>query len=156
MKQGSEGTASRRRGVPAALKNKRAADSRATAMDSTIRKLIAAGFVSQRALADELNRRGVPTALGGSWHRNTLRTMLTRVGLNTKGTVNNGMPNKKAADAHAKALASTIRELQAKGVVSLSALAHELNARKIPAARGGKWHPSGVSRLLRRLKRLAL
>ena len=149
----SGAASSRRRGVHTALKNKRAAEARAAAMASTFRKLMTAGFVSQRALANELNRRRIPAALGGSWHRNTLRRMLTRLGLNTKGTVNNGMANKKAADAHAKALASTIRELHVKGLVSLSALAHELNAREIPAARGGKWHPSGVSRLLPSLAR---
>ena len=137
-----------------ALKNKRAADSRAHALASTIRKLMAAGFVSQQALTDELNRRGIPAALGGSWHRTSLERMLARLGLITKGWINNGLPNKTAADARAKALASTIRELQAKGVVSLSAIARELNTREIPTALGGKWHPSGVSRLLHRLKRL--
>ena len=147
MEQVGEENASRR----GASANRWAADAHALALLPTIRTLMAAGFVSQRALAKELNRRRIPAALGGSWHRNTLRRMLTRLGLNTKGAVNNGLANKKAADAHAKALASTIRELQVKGLVSLSALAHELNARKIPAARGGKWHPSGVSRLLHRV-----
>jgi hypothetical protein len=64
-----------------ALAVKRAADSRALALTSTIRKLMADGFVSQRALADELNRRGIPTGLGGTWHRTTIVRMLTRLGL---------------------------------------------------------------------------
>jgi hypothetical protein len=112
------------------------------------------GFVSQCALAKELNRRGIPAALGGSWHRATVARILTRLGLSTSGKRNNGRTNKQAADARAKALASTIHALQAKGLVSFSAIARELNGRKIPAARGGKWHPSSVDRLLRRLDRL--
>jgi hypothetical protein len=84
---------------------------------------MAAGFVSQQALTDELNRRGVPTALGGSWHRTSVGKILMRLGLKTKGTVNNGLASKKAADARAKTLASTVRALQAKGLVSFSSIA---------------------------------
>jgi hypothetical protein len=125
-------------------------------LDSTIRKLIAAGFVSKGALADELNRRGVPTALGGSWHRTSVGRMLMRLDLKTKGRVNNGLASKQAADARARALASTIRELQAKGYDLFSAIARELNVRGMPTALGGEWHPTSVKRLLPRLKRLAL
>jgi Recombinase len=124
-------------------------------MASTIRELMAAGFVSQRELADELNRRGIPTALGGSWHRTTVARMLPRVGLITSGNRNIGRTNKRAADARAKALASTIRTLQARGLVSLGAIARELNEGEIPVARGGKWHRTSVSRLLHRLERLS-
>jgi hypothetical protein len=96
---------------------------------STIRNLTAAGFVSRQALADELNRRKIPTARGGSWHYTTVVRMLTRLGLLTPGKggrINNGRASKQGADARAKALASTIRALQAKGYVSFSAIAREL------------------------------
>ena len=96
----------------------------------------------------------LPAAHGGSWHRTSVGKILMRLGLKTKGTVNNGLASKKAADARAKTLASTVRALQAKGLVSLGAIARELNARKIRTGRGGKWHPSGVSRLLHRLEKL--
>src|SRR5229473_2339674 len=154
MEQVSGGISSRRRGVNTALKNKRAADSRAAAMASTIRKLMAAGFVSQRELADELNRRGIPTALGGSWHRTTVWRMLRRLGLITKGRIKIGLASNQAADARAEALAPRIRALQAQGPVTLKAIARELNEREIPTALTGKWHPTSVSRLLRRLERL--
>ena len=133
---------------------KRGADARAKAFGPTIRQLMAAGFVSQRELANELNRRGIPTALGGSWHRTTVWRMVRRLGLITSGNRNIGRTNKQAAEVRAKALASTIRALQARDLVSFSAIAHELNEREIPTARGGKWHPSSVSRLLHRLERL--
>ena len=149
-------TSSRGRREHTASKNKRAADSRAAALASTIRKLMAAGFVSHRELADELNRRGIPTALGGSWHRTTVARMLTRLGLITlgRGSTNNGLAHKQAADARATALASTIRKLRKAGFVSSMAIARELNEREIPTARVGKWHRTSVDRLLRRLEKL--
>jgi hypothetical protein len=154
MEQIRGATSSRGRVVQSALTNKRAADFRAAALASTIRELMAAGFVSQRELADELNRRGIPTALASSWHRTTVARMLTRIGLITSGYCNIGRTHKQAADAQAKALASTIRALQAKGLVSFGAIARALNDGEIPGARGGKWHPSSVDRLMRRLERL--
>jgi hypothetical protein len=83
--------------------------------------------------------------------------MLTRLGLLTSGKggrINNGLASKQGADARAKALASTIRELQAKNLVSFRAIARELNEREIRTPQGGHWHPSGVKRLLQRLQRL--
>jgi hypothetical protein len=139
-----------------ALAVKRAADSRAAALASTIRKLLADGL-AQRELANELNRRGIPTALGGSWHRTTVVRMLTRLGLRTSGTggrLNNGLAIKQAADVRAEAFGTTIRELRKAGFVASTAIARELNERGIPTALGGKWHRTSVDRLLHRLERL--
>ena len=157
MKQLLGTTASRRRGIQGGpLASKRAADARARDLASTLRELRAAGFVSRQSVADELNRRGVPTVRGGKWHCTTVARMLTRLGLFApgKGKANNGQAGKRIADARASALASTIGELQAKGLVSFHAIAHALNEREIPAVLGGKWHPASVSRLLARLKNL--
>jgi Recombinase len=143
------------RGGPLVIK--RAADAHARALASTLRKLRAAGFVSRQALADELNRRRIPTARGGRWQYTTVLRMLTRLGLlisGKGGRINNGQESKRAADARAKALASTIRELQAKGPVSSNAIARELNKREVPTARGGKWHHASVKRMLERIARL--
>jgi hypothetical protein len=142
------------RGGHGALANKQAADAHAHALVSTIRKLVAAGFAYQRALADELNRRGIATARGGNWHRTTVTRVLARLGLITNGRINNGLSHKQAADVRTKALASTIRKLRRAGFVSASVIAHELNEREIPAACDGKWHPTSVKRLLHRLERL--
>jgi hypothetical protein len=150
-------TSSRRRGIHGALAVKRAADARARALASTLRELRAAGFISRRALADELNRRGIPTARGGRWHYTTVVRMLQRLGLLTWGIgarINNGLAAKQAADVRAEALGPTIRKLQKAGFVSINAMARELNEQEIPTTRVGKWHPSSVSRLLQRLKRL--
>jgi hypothetical protein len=52
------------------------------------------------------------------------------------------------------ALASAIRELQARGLVTFAAIARELNTREIPTALGGKWHPASVKRLRQRLEKI--
>src|ERR1700730_12809241 len=158
MEQVSGGTSSGRRGGQGALAGKRAADSRALALLPAIRELMASGFVSRRALAGELNRRGIPTARGGHWHCTTVARMLTRLGLKTHGNpmINNGQALAQAADARAKALAPTIRALQGKGLVSLKSIARELNELGSPTARGAKWHLPAVTRLLERLESLEL
>jgi Recombinase len=82
--------------------------------------------------------------------------MLTRLGLITlgNGKTNIGLAHKQAADARAKTLAPTIRKLRKAGFVAIKAIAHELNERRIPTAKGGKWHTNTTWRLLHRLKRL--
>jgi Resolvase, N terminal domain len=55
------------------------------------------------------------------------------------------------AQERADDLAATVKELQAAGAESLWAIAEGLEARGIPAARGGKWSAVQVSRLLARL-----
>jgi hypothetical protein len=122
-----------------ALANRRAADSRALALLPTIRKLMAAGFVSQRGLANELNRRGIPAAGGGRWHRTAVTRMLTRLDLlmSQRGGTNSELTSKRVADLRAEALRPTIRKLRKAGIVSIKAIARELNERGIPTARGG-------------------
>jgi Recombinase len=138
------------------LSGKRAADARALALLPSIRELMAAGFVSQRGLANELNRRGIPAAGGGRWHRTTVVRMLTRLSLLTsgKGGINNELATKRVADVRAEAFRPTIRKLRKAGFVSISAIARELNARGVPTARGGKWRLTTVTRLLERLEKL--
>ena len=144
--------ASRRRGKHGPSESKRAAaDARAFALASTIQKAMAAGFVAQRPLAKELNRRGVLAPGGGKWHRTSIGRVLKRLDLITSGR---GVAIKEAADSRARALAPIVRELRKAGVVSISAIAHELNLRRIPTAQGSKWHPFVVSRLLQRLDKL--
>jgi hypothetical protein len=65
--------------------------------------------------------------------------------------VHGALANKRAADARALALVSTIRELRAAGIISRPTLAHELNRRGILTAHGGKWHSTTVARMLTRL-----
>jgi hypothetical protein len=138
-----------------ALAVKRAADTHALALLPTIRKLMAAGFVSQRGLANELNRRGIPGAVGGRWHRTSAARMLTRLDLlMSERGINSELASKRVADVRAEALRPTIRKLRKAGFVSIMAITRELNERGIPTARGGKWRLTTVTRLLQRLERL--
>jgi hypothetical protein len=149
MKRGNGGVSSRERGRAEARSNQPVGDSFALNVLPTLQKLMVAGFVSQRALANELNRRSIPTARGGSWHYTSVRRVLFRLGLLMLTRT-----SKQAADARAKTVGPTIGELRKAGFVSIKAIMRELNARQIPTARGNKWRPTSVSRLLHRLERL--
>jgi Recombinase len=143
MEQVGEESASRK----VASANRRSADAYALAFLPTVQKLMAAGFVSHRGLANELNRRGIPAAGGGRWHRTTVLRMLRRLDLLTSGHdgIDNGLTSKRVADVRAEALRPTIRKLRKAGFVSISAIARELNKRGIPTPRGGKWHMTMVT-----------
>jgi Recombinase len=52
------------------------------------------------------------------------------------------------AASRAADLAPVIAELQASGAATLQAIADGLNARGIPAARGGRWRPTQVARAM--------
>jgi hypothetical protein len=105
-----------------------------------------------------MNRRGIATARGGNWHRNTVLRMLRRLDLLTSGQdgIDNGLTRKRVADVRTEALRPTIRKLRKAGFVSIKAIAAELNERGIAAPRGGKWRLTTVTRLLQRLERLDL
>jgi DNA invertase Pin-like site-specific DNA recombinase len=57
---------------------------------------------------------------------------------------------KQRADQRATALMPIIEEIQRAGVATLLGIAQALNARGIPTARGGRWHPTTVRNLLHR------
>lgn len=57
------------------------------------------------------------------------------------------------ADAFAADLAPAINRLRSEGLTSLPQIARGLNEGGYETARGGKWHPSSVSNLLKRLSK---
>jgi DNA invertase Pin-like site-specific DNA recombinase len=61
---------------------------------------------------------------------------------------------KASADDRCQELAAEIAEVRKGGARSLREIASALEARHVPAPRGGAWHPSGVKRLLARLESL--
>ena len=152
MKQVRGKTSSRRQGHGAS-ESKQAADTRALALASTIQKLMAAGFVSQSGAgecAESKRNTGGPWRYLASHGRSE---MLARLGLiaSSKGRINNGFASRRVADVRAESFGPTIRKLRKAGFVLINAIARELNKREISTARGGKWHLTSVSRLLRRL-----
>ena len=52
---------------------------RAKALSPIVRELRQAGFMTLRAMADELNKRRIRTAHGGGWHPSTVSKMLERL-----------------------------------------------------------------------------
>lgn len=56
------------------------------------------------------------------------------------------------ADQRARDLAPVIDNIRSGGVVTLEAIAAELNGREMMTPRGGRWHASSVRNLLRRLE----
>src|SRR6476646_5044947 len=65
----------------------------------------------------------------------------------TKGTAMAVAKRKAAAAARAADLAPVVAEIKAGGRSSLATIAAELDARGIPAPRGGRWSPTAVMRL---------
>jgi len=60
--------------------------------------------------------------------------------------------NKQAAADRAALIADTVAEIQNAGSSTLRGIADELNRRGVPTAQGKEWHPTSVSRLLKRLE----
>ena len=59
--------------------------------------------------------------------------------------------NRNAAKGRAQDLAPVVEKIRRAGHGTVKAITAELNRRKIPTARGGKWHPTSTQRLLKRL-----
>jgi len=58
-----------------------------------------------------------------------------------------------AADDHAKGLLPLLRQLRGEGAITIGAVTRSLNERKIPTARGSRWHVSSVANLLARAQK---
>ena len=98
------------------------------------RKMISA---RTKAALQAAKERGVK--LGGD--RGNIRAV------SAKGRLAALEKRRKAARQRAEDLAPIIAELRAHGVTSLGGIAASLNARGVPAARGGKWTAVQVQRL---------
>src|SRR5258708_23725685 len=85
------------------------AEPRASALAAAIHEIRVAGFVTWRAMAHELNRRGTPTARGGRWHCTSVGRVLARLGMTTTGARggNGARAIKRGAEARAKAVCHT-------------------------------------------------
>lgn len=119
-----------------------------------------AGLISQRTKAalDAAKARGVKlgnpngAAALRRYHRARLRARLPHPTGAAKATA----ARQLQANERALAAARSIASLQTQGITSRRALAEVLNAQQVTAPRGGKWHPNGIARLLKRLRAVAL
>jgi len=60
----------------------------------------------------------------------------------------------ETADEHARSLLNLLRTLRAEGSITIGSITRSLNDRKIPTARGSRWHVSSVANLLARAQKL--
>jgi hypothetical protein len=104
--------------------------------------MISVVFIARRTTAAlaAAKRRGVK--LGG---------YRANAGLTAKARKAGHAANARIAADRAADLAPVIGELRASGATSLRAISDGLNARGIPAARGGKWSAVQVDRAISRL-----
>src|SRR4051812_5365949 len=58
------------------------------------------------------------------------------------------------ANDHARTLLPLLRSLRAEGAITIGAIMRSLNERKVPTARGSRWHVSSVANLLARAQSL--
>jgi homoserine kinase len=105
-----------------------------------------------RAIAAELNQRGIPTALGtGKWSKTQVERVMSRHEELKKFRLGPGAANARIASERAAAIAPIIAEIRAAGATSLRAIVAELIKRGIPTARGtGSWSASQVARVMSR------
>jgi DNA invertase Pin-like site-specific DNA recombinase len=73
------------------------------------------------------------------------------VRLGTPHTQRLAQERRAAADAQARKLRPVVAELWVDGTTNIREMAAALNARGIPASRGGQWHATSVQRLLQRI-----
>jgi DNA invertase Pin-like site-specific DNA recombinase len=59
-----------------------------------------------------------------------------------------------AADDHARRLLPLLRSLRIEGTITIGGITRSLNERKVPTARGSRWHISAVANLLARAQKL--
>src|ERR1044072_5504427 len=62
----------------------------------------------------------------------------------------------EAADDHAKSMLPILRTLRSEGTITIGAVMRSLNERRIPTARGSRWHVSSVANLLARVHKLEM
>lgn len=98
-----------------------------------------AGLISERTKA-ALNAR---VERKGQWDRNASHHLIPGAGQRAAARAVRAKAKRRAKD-----VLSLVEEIRNEGAVTLRAIAAELNRREIPSARGGKWHPQQVKRVL--------
>jgi DNA invertase Pin-like site-specific DNA recombinase len=105
-----------------------------------------AGMISDRTKAALKAAKARGVKLGNPNGAAAIR----RAGKGNKASIIQAKAN---ADQRAHNLAAVVRDIRKGGALTLKAIANELNSREIVTPRGGSWHQSSVSNLLRRIVR---
>jgi DNA invertase Pin-like site-specific DNA recombinase len=112
-----------------------------------IAEIRAAGFVSAASVARQLNARGIRAARAGRWTRSTAAFMLSRLSL-VLAAAETRQAQRAAKQAWMATLVPVLTDIRQSGHKTLTSIARALNARGVPAYRGGRWIASILQRAL--------
>ncbi|MBR1281592.1 recombinase family protein [Bradyrhizobium sp. AUGA SZCCT0177] len=113
-----------------------------TDVDPFVLHLFAALAEKERSLISSRTRQALAAAKARGVVLGGPRLHLARV--------SESVAVKAEADRHAANVLPIVKEAQRAGAHTLRAVAEALNARGVPTARGGEWHPMSVKNLLDR------
>jgi hypothetical protein len=131
------------------------ADARAIDLAPTVRELQAAGKTSLRAIADELNRRGIPTARRGQWQAGSVSQLLARIAKQwlDDAIAHGALIDYAALSRKQREGVDLAKTLRASGM-TYGAVADRLNADGYRTTTGARYTASSVySALLRAIER---
>jgi DNA invertase Pin-like site-specific DNA recombinase len=126
---------------------KRAA--RAADLAPVIAEIQTAGFVSIRAVARQLDLRGIRPLRADRWGRgSSVGKLLSRLSM-ARSVSESKHARRAAIQRWAAALTPVIADVRGSGHKTLKSIARELNARGVPCFKGGLWDHMAVRRTLR-------
>ena len=137
--------------------NESPADAFARKMAPLIEDFRAAGIISFRQIADELNAIECPTPRNKKWYGSQVNRLILRIkDLPLQPSANTKKQHLKNKNTYsfAYSMSSIIKEIQNLCVKSPDAIAKELNLRDIYTLTGSAWNSSQVEKLLITLRDL--
>ena len=114
-----------------------------------IAEIRTAGFVTIKAVARQLDLRGILPLRTDRWGEKAVGNLLSRLSL--RRSVIEAIQAHRAAMQRwaAAALTPVITDVRGSGPKTLVSIARELNARAVPCFKGGRWNQIAVRRALR-------
>jgi DNA invertase Pin-like site-specific DNA recombinase len=113
-----------------------------------IAEIRAAGFVSIRAVARQLDLRGIRPLRSNEWGQRSVGKLLSRLSV-ARSVSESKQARRAAMQRWAAALTPVITDVRGSGHKTLESIADELNARGVPCFRGGQWDHTALRRALR-------
>jgi hypothetical protein len=120
-----------------------------------IEEVRSSGIASLKGIARALNDRGVATARGGRWTVDAVARVLARdAAAARRGSRQAATRGARRGEREARdrAALKALEELRGQGIVTVTGIARELTARRVPTTikLGARWYPATVRALLAR------
>lgn len=123
------------------------AAARAADLAQLIEEFRAAGFLSAKAIAHQLNTRGIRPVRADRWCPSAVRVVLLRLSLG-QSSAEARQAERAARQRWIAGLVPIIADVRRSGHRSLPAIGRELNARGVPSFRGKQWTEYSVRKAL--------